>query len=528
MLHMLHAVSPVLLAVPALCVFTGAFVFLALHEWRLDQLRWRNLTVHNCQRYLVARGWTYVGSYLVAAKLDKGPYRVLVDCITSNPATLGSVQAVIEPYTIDRRQPVILVPGAIEPGVVEAMLSRHVIVMCYKHLGEFDSILEKHAESLNDFRLFEQRLLTTALDPPTPSKLLPRAKPVPHPAAPQLNDGLIGETTNVQCFFRDRGTDTLLIAFNDSWRFGPAARVQPRVLMDSLDFSILDFVTREPNWFPANDMASLIPLVLERLDGRFPRRLTFGFSQGGYGALKFSHALGATASLAFSPQYSIDQRLVEPGRFASHFRSHLNVGMALAPGDCTCAGYVFYDPYDPQDRRHVGLISNVIDITEIRMPFAGHATGQIFATPAKLQRLVTAALDQDLDALIRAAAEARHSNPGRSYLMALELAQTKPALALHIADTHGDKWSIAQQPHLCYRLAISGKADAALRWMERLVAAHPENHEINGCAALVALEAKRVDQAAHFAERACTLSPSDARWHHAKARARKLQFDMPT
>ena len=112
--------------------------------------------------------------------------------------------------------------------------------------------------------------------------------------------------------------------------------------------------------------------------------------------------------------------------------------------------------------------------------------------------------------------------------MALELAQTKPALALHIADTHGDKWSIAQQPHLCYRLAISGKADAALRWMERLVAAHPENHEINGCAALVALEAKRGDQAAHFAERACTLSPSDARWHHAKARARKLQFDMPT
>jgi predicted Zn-dependent protease len=112
--------------------------------------------------------------------------------------------------------------------------------------------------------------------------------------------------------------------------------------------------------------------------------------------------------------------------------------------------------------------------------------------------------------------------------MALELAQTKPELALHIADAHGYKWSIAQQPHLCYRLAISGKADAALLWMERLVAAYPENHEVNGCAALVALEAKRIDQAAHFADRACALSPSDARWNHAKARVRRLQFDSPT
>ncbi len=537
----------------ALALIGGA-VWLRLRA--RNRLRRTRVTVQRCRRDLVERGWIDVGSCGAAILLNRGDARIALDCISGDPATLDAVRAAIHPGLPQNRQKMIVVPGAIESGVTEDMLGRDTIVLSYGSLADLDGVLHDHRIAWA--ARFQAELRPAIAMPPPPLADVPAvivlrdhhiawaerqqakqqvasdtpAPPLaelPAPAPPALRatgpDGLIAETPNLQCFLRDQGGETLLIAFNDSWRHGPAGRLLPSADMAEMGFSILDIVTRTPNWFPAKDMAILLPSVLAHLAERFPLRATLGFSQGGYGALKFSRVLGASTTMAFSPQFSIDQSIVQTPRFARFFRDDLHLGMAIGLHDCACPAFVFYDPYDPQDRRHVELIREQAEIVEIRLPFAGHATGQLFATPERLRVLLAVGQAGDRAAMVRLGAESRHANRERSYLMALELARTKPGVALQIGEVHGSGWSVNQQPQVCYRLALAGKSEAAMTWMQRLAAAHPENSEINGCAALVALEARQVDQAAHYAERARALNPNDTRWLHAQARVRKLQFD---
>ena len=61
------------------------------------------------------------------------------------------------------------------------------------------------------------------------------------------------------------------------------------------------------------------------------RRLTYGVSMGGYGALKYSRKLCADAALVFGPQYSIDPDLV--GHFDSRYADFYIAGTHTGRAD---------------------------------------------------------------------------------------------------------------------------------------------------------------------------------------------------
>jgi|GEM_PF-5617012 len=511
--------------------FMGAFVvvalaaalclgsFAVLHEWRFKQLRWRQLTVHNCRRYLLARGWRDAGGDQVA-RLDKPPFSIVLTCILDDPATASAVEQAATGQSRDGRQSVVLVPGAIAPDVVEKMHGRGIIVAQYRRLASLEMILREHATTFAQSRASESRMRAEPAFPPSPAPL----RAANDSAAPAGHAVMIAETDHVQCTLRDHGTDTLVIAFNDSWQVGASGRLRTGPPAENPGFSVLDITTRAPNWFPADDMAAVIPAALTHLAGRFPRRVTLGFSQGGYGAIKFSRVLEATTTIAFSPQLSIDPRVVGSGRFASYFSYDLNAGMAITASDCLCAAYVFYDPYDDQDRRHVEDIGKLVSVIAIKVPFSGHATSRLFAAPERLRAIVQGCQYGDVAAMQRLVAGLRHSMPGRAMAMAMHLASLRPALAIRICEAYRATWSVAQQVAVYYRVAIGGEPQVALPWFENLATFHPDNAEVQGGAALVAIEAGKPEDASRFIERARALNPSSVKWSHVESRVRKLHM----
>ena len=334
-----------------------------LPEWQLKQLRWRLVTQENCTRYLELNGWKRVKN----ADLDKGVFRVHIECIASDSVTVDAVMVAVLGGDTSLRHPVIVARGPIAPEVVSEMLTRKVTVISYKELDKLEIILATHQDEIARLQRQYVQTVTAAFELPTPAPLVSRQKDAN--SCIGTSNELVATTERVQCYFRDAGTNRLIVHFNDSWTHGQTGRLYPSVSLEVIGASIVDFVSVEPNWFPANDMASLIPHLLLRLGSRFPTRVAFGFSQGGYGAIKYSAALGITTTVAISPQYSIDQRLIKSSRFSKYFKSHLNVGMAIQESDCRTNTFVLYDPYDEEDLSHTSQIARHIAVKKVALPF---------------------------------------------------------------------------------------------------------------------------------------------------------------
>ncbi len=499
---------PLIAVVLAVCVLTGMIA--PLTEWRLKKLRWRILTPDNCRRYLLACGWTETWRNEYFPKLEKGDLHIALTCVITAPVSHEAVLSAVDASMDSRNHCVVFTLVAPPESVVIEMLSRQISVIHYSQMNKLEQILRSDAMIIEKFKADLKILSTRALEPTTPAKLLTQT---PRGAMESgcAREILIAETELVQCFFRYSGYDRLIIAFSDSWHKGREGRLLPRIDLAVLGYSVIDFVATAPNWFPADDMMALLQTVRQYLEG-FARRITFGFSQGGYGALKYSTVLGANVSIAFSPQFSIDPRVVKGDRFGHLFRSDINIGMSLRPQECICPSYVFFDPFDKIDRRHVEFISRETSIHQVPMPFFGHGTAKLFSEPDRLAQLLAAGIEGDVAELHRIACQSRHINRDRAYLMTLHLTQRNPARALKIAQRYKVEWSHHKQADICYYLSMGGEIDAALSWCEQLAAKSPTSHNVLGCAAMVAMRAGEFGLAAGFIERARELNPGNAKW----------------
>lgn len=90
----------------------------------------------------------------------------------------------------------------------------------------------------------------------------------------------------LRAIFDDRGGDVLLVTFNEMefivhgreyWSNKPAER---------LGLSAIGIVSKTKNWFPQHSMTALKEVISEILS-KFDIVISYGFSQGGYGALKY-------------------------------------------------------------------------------------------------------------------------------------------------------------------------------------------------------------------------------------------------
>ncbi|GGG25676.1 hypothetical protein GCM10010964_12030 [Caldovatus sediminis] len=220
---------------------------------------------------------------------------------------------------------------------------------------------------------------------------------------------LLYDSNGVQLRHRPGGSDFTLIAFAESTAHADGHRWWPRRLAEAHDLDLLAVTASRVHWYPAEAMAALLPVAAAAAK---PRRLAFGFSMGGFAALKYGAALGASAAIAFSPQASIDPAdAAFDRRSRLHFLPALHRGHRVAAADLPAASLLAYDPLEPTDARHAALLAGLPGVVRAPLAHAGHASIRVLSESGDAPALFALALDGRMAEAARLVRAARRRAP---------------------------------------------------------------------------------------------------------------------
>lgn len=183
------------------------------------------------------------------------------------------------------------------------------------------------------------------------------------------------ESPLIHGYYLERGSDTLVITFNTRILDGGIPHQGwGEIRLGKLGYDVFALIDLKGLWYPERDMRVMQDFIAPHLS-RYREVVTYGFSMGGYAALKYSAALGASRAYAFSPQYSIrpeDIAGFDPRRSTEFYQAEHHDHMAIRPEDLCPEAFVVYDPFFAIDREHVRLIARAGRIREVRACFTGH------------------------------------------------------------------------------------------------------------------------------------------------------------
>ena len=145
-------------------------------------------------------------------------------------------------------------------------------------------------------------------------------------------------------------------------------------LAAKLGINLIGIVPRSPCWYPQAEIEIIADLLRGKVRGP---AIAYGASMGGYGALRWGKALGATHALACSPQATIDPAVtgVADKRYSRYFDTELHRNMAIKPGDAPDGSVFVHDPTCAPDRFHADILSTLPGMTGIIAPHIGHQSG---------------------------------------------------------------------------------------------------------------------------------------------------------
>lgn len=219
---------------------------------------------------------------------------------------------------------------------------------------------------------------------------------------------ILYEDDNIISLWHPGRSTELLITFGDLITLAEGMRFFAETPVKKLNLNCIGFMAKDPNWYPAASMTN----ALEHLDSyiaKFQTRITYGGSMGGYAALKYSRLLGASHSIALCPQWSIDAAEcdgINPG-WQKFFVPQMR-DMGILPSDMAGSIYVFFDPFEHQDKFHAQRIRRAWPETRlIRVPFVSHNVTPTMAGTKVLQALIAACLKSDLPSFYRLSRQQR-------------------------------------------------------------------------------------------------------------------------
>ena len=192
-------------------------------------------------------------------------------------------------------------------------------------------------------------------------------------------------------------TDGIFVTFNEMGLTTNADRFWGDTLFEKLKISAIGVMTPTPNWYPEQDIICALRAIRSITDGR--RVVTYGHSQGGYGALKYSGALNAAAVLSFCPQWSINPDDVRTfdDRFHSNYRPNLRNGLRIEPDDVIKNSYLLFDKHSKPDLWNAEKIQERSGTTAIHCPFSGHETVRLPAEAGRSADLVSLFMTESAD-----------------------------------------------------------------------------------------------------------------------------------
>ncbi|WP_338661493.1 hypothetical protein VQH23_14740 [Pararoseomonas sp. SCSIO 73927] len=181
------------------------------------------------------------------------------------------------------------------------------------------------------------------------------------------------------------------------------------------------FVARRPNWFPAASVEAAAGALRGRLG---PVAIGYGFSMGGYAALRYGRRLGLSHALALSPQASIAPGDVpEDLRHREFYRRALHRDMRVRPGDAPPVSWAVYDPMHGDDAANMALMAQP-GLRPVPIRGIYHGTIRLLAGGAALEAALRALLAEDLPAFRRLLRARRRALPvARGVLGAARLGQ---------------------------------------------------------------------------------------------------------
>ncbi len=169
------------------------------------------------------------------------------------------------------------------------------------------------------------------------------------------------------------GNTSLAVTFDFSSVQGRPPHIPASNFFHGISFDQVHVVSKKDIWYQTKELVKVAELINARRRD-YERVVTYGNSMGAYGAILISGMIEADIVLAFAPQYSVDPSIMpeekrwrEAVNQITFIYDHLETFVSDASRN-----YVIYDPFNPEDRRHVAMFGTVQTFTEIRLPFCGH------------------------------------------------------------------------------------------------------------------------------------------------------------
>lgn len=271
---------------------------------------------------------------------------------------------------------------------------------------------------------------------------------------PSATTEIVYEDAEIRVMYRGGGEEFLIISFGDLVTLADGMRFFADKPVHKTGLSCLGFMAKGGNWYPPDSVHKAIRasnLILTS----FGKRITYGGSMGGYAAVKYSLALGATHVLSLCPQWSIDSDEcggINPG-WQGNFNPSMR-GMGVKAGDISGKIFVLSDLFHSRDRFHavqMKKLGNNVNI--INIPRVGHQITAMLAGTDRLLALIGACFSDNADQirLIANASRKRHDHRVREILNFARSRYPEKLNARILAAYQAQENFIKQRPSLVYR-----------------------------------------------------------------------------
>jgi tetratricopeptide (TPR) repeat protein len=202
---------------------------------------------------------------------------------------------------------------------------------------------------------------------------------------------------------------------------------------EKLGLAVIGFVAKRENWFPAAAIRLAAPAVRAALPGP---ALCYGYSMGGYAALKYARLLGASRALAISPQASIDPADIPTDqRFHQYFDPALHANQRIGRDEAPEFGVMLADPYHREDALNASMLVEDAGIQWLRTPFMSHAAIWLLTDTSFLRQVIDLVIAADTAALAARLRARRHNNVHWHFWVAhAAFLRHKPDLAARLWD----------------------------------------------------------------------------------------------
>lgn len=243
---------------------------------------------------------------------------------------------------------------------------------------------------------------------------------------------LLFEDTTLGVYYNEQtdGNSLLIITFNEmGLRFGEGA--WGKSVLEKINLSYIGFVSKSPNWFFESSFEQALAIVYPLLE-KYDHIVTYGFSQGGYAAIRFAKRLKAKTIIAMSPQYSINPQAMSglDKRFCEYYiQEEEQPPIQATDVDIDSFIALFYDPFDVLDELNKEFILAAIPHTNIFKVYnTGHQTVHIFSGSEKLRVLLKTCLNRDKQKIQKLIYCFKKSWQHRPIFLARNTAKKKPQL----------------------------------------------------------------------------------------------------